>query len=77
MKYLFLFYLFYRHLVSFSSMKLMLLDQQENNGRATQRRRYINYLLKWMGLSRMRYLWTVWSAKCSSGFRNWFCQNCV
>jgi len=56
-------------------MKLMPLDQQENNGRATPRRHCINYLSKWMGLSRMRYLWTVWSAICSTGFRIWFCKN--
>jgi hypothetical protein len=49
-------FIFCRLLALFSLMKSMLLDQPGNSGRATPRRHCTNYLLKWMDLSRMRYL---------------------
>lgn len=62
--------IFCRLLASFSLMKLMLSDQQGNSGRAIPRRHCINYLLKWMGLSRMRYLERFGVQLYSSAFRN-------
>lgn len=62
---------FHRLLASFSLMKQMLLDPLGNNGKGTQRRRCINYWLKWMVSSRMRYVKTSW---CIPGILSAHCK---